>query len=152
MAMEMNHKHKTYMPTKEEAEKKLTWLLFDATDKTLGRFASEVAKILRGKHKVDFTPHVDTGDGVIIINAEKIKVTGEKEARKTYRYYTGHIGGLREVDYRTMKQKNPTYILEHAIKKMMPRTKLGRKQLKKLRIFVGNEHKMEAQNPIVVNI
>ena len=147
-----HRKNMTFFLTKEEAKAQKGWLILDAKGKNLGRFSSEIAKILRGKHKVDFTPHVDTGDGVIIINADKIKVTGAKLARKTYRYYTGHIGGHREVDYRTMQQKNPTYILEHAIKKMMPRTKLGRKQLKKLRIFVGNEHKMQAQNPMVVNI
>ncbi|MDF2577764.1 MAG: rplM [Chlamydiales bacterium] len=141
---------KTTLVKKEEVKRR--WFLFDATGKTLGRFASEIAKVLRGKHKPDFTPHVDTGDGVIIVNAEKICVTGAKEARKIYRYYTGYMGGLREIPYDQMKARKPQYILEHAIKKMMPRTKLGRAQLKKLRIFVGAKHNMEAQQPTSADI
>ena len=138
---------------KEEAIKNRKYFLLDATDKTLGRFASEIAKILRGKHKPTYTPNVDTGDGVIVINAEKIRVTGMKEARKVYRHYTGHIGGLREVPYREMKRKNPEKIIFRAIKGMMPtKSKLGRHQLKKLRIYKGSEHRMHAQKPIAINI
>lgn len=133
-------------------EQKPTWFLLDASGKTLGRFASEVAKILRGKHRATFTPHVDCGDGIVIVNAEKIRVTGMKEARKIYRYYTGHIGGMREITYRTMKDRKPDYIIRHAVQGMMPRTTLGRAQLKRLRIFAGSEHKMEAQQPIAVNV
>jgi large subunit ribosomal protein L13 len=136
----------------KQKEVNLRWFLLDATGKTLGRFASEVAKVLRGKHKPTFTPHMDTGDGVIIVNSEKICVTGSKEARKVYRYYTGFMSGEREIPYSHMKARNPAYILEHAIKKMMPRTKLARAQLKKLRIFVGAKHDMQAQQPIVANI
>jgi len=111
------------------------WFQFDATGQTLGRFASQIANVLRGKHRVDYTPNVDCGDGVVILNAEKIKVTGMKKARKIYRKYTGFIGGLREVPYSTMLARDPESILERAIKGMMPKTRLGDQQVKKLRIF-----------------
>lgn len=148
----MNLKQNTTLLTKQQAISSRKWYLFDASGKTLGRFASEVAKVLRGKHRADFTPHVDCGDGVVIINAKKIEVTGMKHARKIYRRYTGHIGGLREVPYSTMIDRNPEYILEHAIKGMMPKTRLGGQQVKKLRIFKDAEHDMKAQNPIPVNL
>lgn len=147
-----NHKQKTTQLTKEQALKERKWYLFDAEGQTLGRFASEVAKILRGKHRPDFTPHVDSGDGVIIINAEKIQVTGMKAARKVYHKHTGYPGGLREIPYRTMMARHPTRILEKAIHGMMPKTRLGGQQVKKLRIFAGNEHTMQAQNPTPVNV
>jgi large subunit ribosomal protein L13 len=152
-ALDFGHimkKNKTTLLTKEKALNSRRWYLFDATGKTLGRFASEIARILRGKHKVDFTPHVDTGDGVIIINAEKVKVTGAKEAQKIYRYHTGAMSGLREVPYRVMKDRNPTYIIRSAVAGMMPGSRLTKHQLKKLRIFAGGKHDMEAQNPITV--
>lgn len=133
-------------------EIKRTWFILDATGKTLGRFASEVTKILRGKHKPTFMTHADAGDGVIIINADKIAVTGNKEAQKLYTYYTGAIGGLRQVPYRTMKARKPEYIIEHAVKGMMPKTRLSNAQLKRLRIFAGSEHNMQAQQPIQANI
>ncbi len=145
-------KNQTSQLTKEQAIKDRKWLLLDATGKTLGRFASEVAQILRGKHKTNFTPHVDCGDGVIIINADKIKVTGAKEAQKVYYYHTGAMSGLREVPYRVMKARKPTYILEHAIAGMMPQSRLAKQQLRKLRIFAGAEHDMTAQQPIPLNI
>jgi large subunit ribosomal protein L13 len=145
--------NRTKFVTKEEAEKNKRYFILDAAGKTLGRFASEVSKILRGKHKPTFTPNADTGDGVIIINAEKIKVTGSKEARKVYIRYTGWVGGLRKTPYSEMQDKNPEFIIEHAVKGMMPRkSKLTRKQLKRLRIFKGEEHNMQAQKPIAVNI
>jgi large subunit ribosomal protein L13 len=128
------------------------WFILDASGKTLGRFASEVAKILRGKHKADFTPNVDTGDGVIVINAEKIKVTGAKEAQKIYRYYTGYMSGMREVPYRQMLARKPQYIIEHAVKGMMPKTRLARAQLKKLRVCKGQEHDKISQQPIPVTL
>lgn len=136
----------------KKQEVKHQWFLLDAEGKTLGRFASEVAKILRGKHKPTYTPHADTGDGVIIINAEKIRVTGAKEGQKVYRHYTGFMGGLREIPYRTMKARKPTHILEHAIAGMMPANKLTDAQLKRLRVFAGEEHNLEAQKPIKANI
>jgi large subunit ribosomal protein L13 len=147
----MNKKKQTKLLTQQEALDDRKWFLLDATGKTLGRFASEVARILRGKHKVTFTPHVDSGDGVVIINAEKIKVTGAKEAQKIYRYHTGAMSGLREVPYRTMKARKPDYILRNAIAGMMPQSRLARQQLKKLRIFAGDQHTMQSQNPIPLN-
>ncbi len=148
----MNQKHKTPLLTKKEALDTRKWYLFDASGKTLGRFAAEVAKILRGKHRPDYTPHVDCGDGVVIINAEKVRVTGMKRARKIYRKYTGFIGGMRETPYSTMIARNPEYVLERAIKGMMPKTRLGGQQVKKLRIFKGANHDLPAQQPIPVNI
>lgn len=143
---------KTFLKTKEEALKEKAWFLLDAQGKILGRLAAEVAKILTGKHKPSYTPNIDTGDGVIIINAEKIEVSGPKEARKVYRHYTGFMGGLKEVPYRVLKEKKPQEILERAISGMMPKSRLGRQQLKKLKIVVGDKHNMEAQKPLRVNI
>lgn len=136
----------------KKKDKAVTWFVLDAAGKTLGRFASEVTKILRGKHKPTFTTFSDLGDGVIVINADKVKVTGSKEAQKVYRYHTGYPGGLREVPYRTMKARKPEYIIEHAIKGMMPHSRLARAQMKKLRIFAGSEHDLAAQKPIQANI
>jgi large subunit ribosomal protein L13 len=148
----MNHKQKTSILTKDQALRSRKWFLFDAEGKTLGRFASEIAKILRGKHRPDFTPNVDCGDGVVIINAEKVAVTGMKEARKIYRQYTGFIGGSRETPLGTMRARRPTYMLKRAIEGMMPKTRLGGQQVRKLRIFAGPEHTMQAQNPTPVNM
>lgn len=142
----------TILLKKEEVQGIRNWFILDAKGKTLGRFASEVAKILRGKHKVTFTPHVDAGDGVIVINADQIEVTGGKEAQKIYNHYTGHIGGLRQTPYRVMKGRNPSYIIRHAVQGMMPRTRLGKTQLKKLRIFVDDQHGLDAQKPIAVEV
>ena len=139
-------------PMLKNEEVKHSWFVLDAAGKTLGRFATEVTKILRGKHKPTFTTFVDGGDGVIIINAEKIRVTGAKEAQKVYRYYTGSMSGLREIPYRTMKARKPEFILEHAIKGMMPKSRLARHQLKKLRVFAGPDHGQAAQKPIQANI
>ncbi|MGA8164902.1 MAG: 50S ribosomal protein L13 [Waddliaceae bacterium] len=142
---------RTYMQTKKGTEPR--WFILDAEGKVLGRFASEVATILRGKHRVTYTPCCDSGDGVIVINADKIRVTGAKEAQKIYRYYTGHIGGMREIPYRTMKSRKPEYIIEHAVKGMMPtKSRQGRAQMKRLRIFAGSEHNMAAQQPIETNL
>ncbi len=148
----MNHKQKTSILTKAQALGSRKWFLFDAKGKTLGRFSAEIAKILRGKHRPEFTSNVDCGDGVVIINADKIAVTGMKEARKIYKSYTGFIGGQREVPLGTMRARRPAYILKRAIEGMMPKTRLGDQQVKKLRIFVGSDHSMQAQNPTPVNI
>jgi len=145
----MQKDQKTFFAKKGERQPR--WFLLDASGKTLGRFASEVAKILRGKHEPTFTPHVDTGGGVVIINADKIKVTGSKASRKNYYRYTGYRGGLRVTSYEDMMEKKPEYIIEHAVKGMMPRTRLGRQQLKRLRIYKGEEHDLQAQQPIQVN-
>lgn len=150
--MTAKKKTDTILITKEQAREQTKWFVLNAEGKTLGRFAAEVSKILRGKHKTTFTPHVDNGDGVIIINAEKIKVTGAKEAQKIYTHYTGSIGGLRQIPYRTIMAKKPDFILRHAVKGMMPKTKLARAQMKKLRIFVGTEHNMQSQQPLAVSI
>lgn len=146
------NKESTLLLTKEQAGASRKWFVLDASGKTLGRFASEVAVILRGKHKTTYTPHVDGGDGVIIINAEKIHVTGNKEAQKNYVYNTGFVGGLREVPYHVMKGRKPEFILEHAIKGMMPDNRLTSLQLKRLRVFAGDKHNMDAQKPVVVEI
>lgn len=149
----MNTKQdKTFFVTKEDARLRRKWLKLDASGKTLGRFASEVAKILRGKHKTDFTPNTDTGDGVIIINAHKIAVTGSKDAQKIYRYHTGAMSGMREIPYRVMLDRKPEYIIWHAVKGMMPKTRLAEAQMKKLRIYAKEEHDMQAQSPQSVNI
>ncbi|MBF5059520.1 50S ribosomal protein L13 [Candidatus Neptunochlamydia vexilliferae] len=145
-------KNSTILLTKEEAQAARGWITLDAKGKTLGRFASEVAQILRGKHKTTFTPNADSGDGVIIINADQIAVSGNKEAQKVYRHYTGHMGGLREIPYRTMMQRKPTYIIRRAVQGMMPKTKLGKAQLKRLRIFAGDTHNQQAQKPLSVEV
>lgn len=149
----MNTKQdKTFFVTKEDARFRRKWLKLDASGKTLGRFASEVAKILRGKHKTDFTPNNDTGDGVIIVNAHKIAITGSKDAQKIYRYHTGAMSGMREIPYRVMLDRKPEYIIWHAVKGMMPKTRLAEAQMKKLRIYAKDEHDMHAQSPQSVNI
>lgn len=145
-------KNTTILVTKEESQAARKWLVIDAAGKTLGRFASEVAKILRGKHKPTFTSHVDTGDGVIVINADKIEVTGAKAAQKIYRYHTGAMSGMREVPYAVMKERHPDYIIRHAVKGMMPKTRLSEAQMKKLRIYKGDKHDIIAQQPAQVNV
>lgn len=149
--MPQKNRNLTMLLSKEEAASSRGWILLDADGKTLGRFASEITKILRGKNKVTFTSHVDSGDGVVVINASKVKVTGNKEAQKCYHRYTGYIGGRRSIPYRTQMKKNPTEILRLAVKGMMPKTKLARAQMKKLRIFAQEEHNMQAQKPLKVD-
>lgn len=149
--MPRQNKNQTILLSKEEAYPMKSWILLDANEKILGRFAAEIAKVLRGKHKTTFTPHIDSGDGVVVVNASKIKVTGNKEAQKTYHRYTGHIGGGRKTLYRTMMQKKPTEILRLAVKGMMPKTKLARAQMKRLRIFAEDQHNMQAQKPIQID-
>ena len=146
----MQQNGKTFIPKK--ADQKQNWFVLDASGKTLGRLTSEIAKILCGKHKPTFTTFMDCGDGVIVINAEKVAVTGSKAAQKIYRYYTGSMSGLREIPFRTMQARKPEYIIEHAVKGMMPKTRLARQQIKKLRVFAGDKHDLAAQKPIQVNI
>jgi len=140
----------TYMANNATVERK--WFVVDAEGQTLGRLASEVAKVLRGKHKPTYTPHVDTGDNVIIINAEKVVLTGKKLLQKKYRYHTGHPGGLREISYKEMMEKKPEEVFMHAVKGMLPKNKLGRQMLKKLRVYKGTEHNHEAQSPVALEI
>ncbi|MEA1960609.1 MAG: 50S ribosomal protein L13 [Bacillota bacterium] len=136
---------KTYMAKPAEVDRK--WYVIDATDQTLGRLASEVAAILRGKHKPTYTPHVDTGDFIIVINAEKIKLTGNKLMDKKYRYHTGYIGGLKEMDYNTLLQKKPEKAIEVAVKGMLPHNRLGKVMFNKLKVYRGSEHPHQAQKP-----
>ncbi|MCI5675006.1 MAG: 50S ribosomal protein L13 [Ezakiella sp.] len=136
---------KTFMAKPHEVERK--WLLIDAEGMVLGRLATEVAKILRGKNKPIYTPHVDTGDYVIVINADKIILTGKKLDQKRHYHHTGYPGGLRSVDYRTLMEKNPENAVYYAVKGMLPKNTLGRKMFKKLRVYRGAEHGHEAQKP-----
>ncbi|MGI6421570.1 MAG: 50S ribosomal protein L13 [Syntrophomonadaceae bacterium] len=129
------------------AEVERKWYVIDASGQTLGRLSSEVASILRGKHKADYTPHVDTGDYVIVINAQEIKLTGDKLNQKMFRYHTGYPGGLKEMDYRTLLQKKPEKAIEAAVKGMLPHNRLGNKMYKKLKVYRGSEHPHQAQKP-----
>ena len=133
------------------AEVERKWYVVDAEGKTLGRMASEVAAILRGKNKPTFTPHVDCGDYVIVINAEKVAVTGKKRQEKSYKRHTGYPGGLRELTFEQLLEKHPEEVVKHAIKGMMPTGKLGRQMYKKLKVYAGPEHKHEAQKPEVLD-
>lgn len=136
---------KSFMAKTNEVERK--WYVIDAEDKVLGRLATEVATILSGKNKPIYTPHVDTGDYVIIINAEKIKLTGKKLEQKNYTYHTGHPGGLKQVPYKNLIESKPEKIIELAVKGMLPKSSLGRNMIKKLKVYSGPEHKHEAQMP-----
>ncbi|MFT5135265.1 MAG: large subunit ribosomal protein L13 [Arenicella sp.] len=129
------------------AEVKREWFVVDATDKVLGRVATEIAHRLRGKHKAEFTPHVDTGDHIVVINAEKIAVTGNKEEGKIYYHHTGFPGGLKDVNVRQLRERAPTRIIENAVRGMLPKNSLGRAMFKKLHIYAGPEHKHQAQEP-----
>ena len=136
---------KSYMARPHEVERR--WYLVDAEGQTLGRLATEIARILRGKNKPQYTPHVDTGDFVVVVNAEKVVVTGRKAEQKVYYRHTGYPGGLKETSYEVMLERKPTEILRKAVRGMMPKTRLGRQQLRKLKIYAGPEHPHEAQNP-----
>jgi large subunit ribosomal protein L13 len=124
------------------------WLLIDATDQVVGRLAVQIATILRGKHRPEYTPHIDTGEFVIVVNAEKVRFTGKKLQTKTYRHYTRHPGGLKTVRARDLMQTHPDRILREAVKRMVPRTKLGRQQMTKLKIYAGPQHPHQAQQPV----
>ena len=139
---------KTYMAKGESVERK--WYVVDADGMVLGRLASQVAAILRGKNKPIYTPHVDTGDHVIIINAEKVVLTGKKLENKKYYHHTGYPGGLKETSYRELLEKKPEFAVYEAIRRMMPKGPLGRKMLTKVRIYRGSEHKQQAQTPEVL--
>lgn len=139
---------KTFMPNAESVERK--WYVVDAEGQTLGRLASEVAKVLSGKTKPIYTPHVDCGDFVIILNCDKVVLTGKKLDQKMYRWHTGHPGGLKEVNYRDMMANKPEEVVMHAVKGMLPKNKVGSQMLTKLRVYKGNEHKQEAQQPEVL--
>jgi large subunit ribosomal protein L13 len=136
---------KTFMAKAEEVKRK--WYIVDAEGKPLGRLASEVASILRGKNKPDYTPHVDTGDHVIVLNAEKVVLTGKKLDQKVYRHHSLHPGGLKEMLYRQLMATKPEKAIEIAIKGMLPHTILGRAMFKKLKVYQGSEHEHQAQQP-----
>ncbi|EJO5348511.1 50S ribosomal protein L13 [Clostridium botulinum] len=141
---------KSYIAKPHEVERK--WYIVDATDKPLGRVASQVASILRGKHKPTYTPHVDTGDNVIVINAEKVMLTGKKLDQKLLRHHSLYPGGLKEMPYRDALAKKPEFVFEEAVRRMLPSGVLGRKMLKKLKVYKGAEHNHEAQKPEVLEL
>ncbi len=136
---------KTFMAKESEVEKK--WYLVDATGKILGRLASQIAIKLRGKDKPIFTPHVDTGDFVIVVNVDKIKLTGKKLDNKYYYHHSGYIGGLKKITARKLLEKRPEDIIKYAVRGMLPKNKLGRRLLKKLKVYAGPEHPHKAQKP-----
>lgn len=137
----------TYTPKINEIKRK--WYIIDASNKPLGRTAVEAAKILRGKHKPIYTNNIDTGDHVIILNCKNIVLTGKKLDQKIYRHHSGYIGGMKELSARALLDRNPEKVMMLAVKGMLPKNKLGRQMLKKLRIYAGNEHENEAQKPIM---
>jgi large subunit ribosomal protein L13 len=141
---------KTFNATSETVKR--DWYVVDAAGKTLGRLASEVATRLRGKHKPEYTPHVDTGDYIVIVNAEKVAVTGKKAGDKVYYHHTGFIGGMKSITFEKLIDRKPEMAIELAVKGMMPRNPLGRAMLRKLKVYAGNEHPHTAQQPQPLNI
>ena len=134
------------------ADVRREWYVVDAEGKTLGRLSTEIARRLRGKHKPEYTPHVDTGDYIIVINAEKVRVTGNKLQQKMYHHHTGYIGSLKSITLEKQLQKAPERVIETAVRGMMPKNKLGRAMFKKLRVYAGAEHQHAAQQPIALDI
>lgn len=141
---------KTYIAKEKDIQK--AWLIVDAKDRVLGRLAAKVASVLRGKNKVIYSPHQDTGDEVIVINADKIKVTGGKMTEKVYKRYSAYPGGLNEETLETMMKKKPDYVVTHAVRGMLPKNKLGDKLIKKLRVYSGGTHPHQAQKPKVLKL
>lgn len=141
---------KTYMEKAETVQR--DWLIVDANEQVLGRVASQIAAILRGKHKPGFTPHVDCGDHVIVINAEKLVLTGNKLDQKKYYSHSGYVGGIKETSYRDLMQRKPEFVVYEAVRRMLPKGPLGRKMLTKLRVYRGSEHPHEAQKPKVLEL
>ena len=141
---------KSFMSSPSTVERK--WYVVDAEGKTLGRLASVVANVLRGKNKPTYTPHIDTGDYVIVVNAEKIQVTGKKLDQKIYYHHSEYVGGMKEATLREMMQKKPEFVITHAVKGMLPKGPLGRQMLKKLHVYAGPEHNHAAQKPETLDI
>tara|TARA_B100000212_G_scaffold269452_1_gene208805 strand:- start:54 stop:485 length:432 start_codon:yes stop_codon:yes gene_type:complete len=141
--------NKTTTPSIETIKR--DWFLVDATDKTLGRLATQIALILRGKNKPSFTPHLDTGDFVIVINAEKVEVTGKKSSQKLYRRHSGRPGGMKVEKFETLQERIPERIIEQAVKGMLPHNALGRQQFRKLKVYKGPDHPHAAQDPVLLN-
>lgn len=136
---------RTYMPKKGEIEQR--WHLVDGDDKVVGRLASRIARVLMGKHRPEYTPHVDTGDYVVVVNAAKVRFTGRKQQQQRYYHYTGYPGGLRERTVADLQAQKPEEILHLAVRRMLPKTRLGRQMIQKLKIYPGAEHPHEAQQP-----
>jgi large subunit ribosomal protein L13 len=136
---------KTFSAKSHEVQR--DWYIVDATDKVLGRLAAEIAHRLRGKHKAEYTPHVDTGDYIVITNAEKVKVTGRKHEDKMYYHHSGFPGGIKSINFAKLQLENPTRIIERAVKGMLPKNPLGRAMYRKLKVYAGNEHPHVAQQP-----
>ena len=141
---------KTYVAKEHEVEKK--WYLVDAQDMILGRLATQIAMRLRGKHKPIFTPHADTGDFVVVINADKVSLTGNKWDNKMYYRHTGYMGGIKQISAKKLIEKKPDQVLYMAVKRMLPNNSLGRRQLKKLKIYAGSDHPHVAQNPQLIKM
>lgn len=141
---------RTFSAKKSDMEEK--WWLVDAQSKVLGRLASEIAQVLRGKNKPIFTPHVDTGDFVIVINADKVRFTGKKLKDKVYYHHSGYIGGIKSITAEKLMQKDPTEVVHRAVKGMLPKNRLGRKVIKKLKVYAGGEHPHQAQQPEILDI
>ena len=141
---------KTYSAKAEEVSR--DWFVVDAADKTLGRLASEIAHRLRGKHKAEYTPHVDTGDYIVVVNAEKVRVTGNKARDKIYHHHTGYPGGLKSTTFEKLIVKAPERVIQGAVKGMLPRNPLGRAMFRKLKVYAGSEHPHTAQQPQVLNV
>ncbi len=141
---------KTFSAKAEQVQR--DWYVVDAAEKTLGRLASEIAHRLRGKHKAEYTPHVDTGDYIVVINAEKIQVTGAKTTDKMYHHHTGYPGGLKSISFEKLIDKAPERVIQNAVKGMLPRNPLGRAMFKKLKVYAGDEHPHTAQQPQTLNI
>ena len=139
---------KTYMANPDKIERK--WYVVDAEGQTLGRMASEIAKVLRGKNKPEYTPHVDTGDYVVVVNAEKVKVSGKKLQQKVYYNHSDYVGGMKETTLAEMMAKKPEKVIELAVKGMLPKGPMGRDMIKKLHVYAGPEHKQQAQKPEVL--
>lgn len=148
----MLQKQRTYMAKKEDAGVTFTrqWYVVDASGEPLGRLAAKIAKILQGKHKPTYTPHFDVGDYVIVVNAEKVKLTGTKGEEKIYRRHSGYLGNLKEIPYREVVAKHPELPIKLAVRRMLPKNELGRRMLRKLKVYPGPEHPHQAQNPIAL--
>ena len=142
--------YKTTSANKNTVDKK--WVLVDASEQTLGRMCSKIAKILRGKYKPNFTPHVDCGDNVIVINAEKINLSGNKWENKQYIRYTGYPGGQKSLTAQELFAKDPTRLVEKSVKGMLPKNKLGAQLFRNLKVYIGENHKHEGQNPVLINL
>jgi len=141
--------NKTSVPSPDSIDR--NWFLVDAENQTLGRLATEVASVLRGKTKPNFTPHLDTGDFVIVVNAEQVEVTGKKASQKLYRRHSGRPGGMKVEKFESLQERIPERIIEQAVKGMLPHNSLGRQQFKKLKVYKGSDHPHAAQNPVLLN-